>query len=512
MMRHAGLVSVATLLSRILGYVRDALVAGAFGGGALTDAYYAAFRLSNLFRRILGEGPLSTAFVPVFSEHLVREEGNHARSFFYALFTFLSVVLVGVVLVGILASPLIVTLGAGGFKSAGGDTFHRTVALTRLMFPFLFFVCLAALSSAALNAKGYFFLPAVAPSMLSVATIGYIFLIKKWTLNPLAGLAISTSVGGALHFLMLLPALKRANLSPRWRWDPTHPDILKVGLLVLPAVWGLSVDQINGYVDTICASFLMEGSVTALYNSSRLMQFALALFGMSVSTATLPHLSLSAAEGDWMAFKKNLNFSLRMTLFLVVPAMTGLIVLARPIVQVLFEHGQFTSEQTTLTAYALVGYVVGLPAYSLVKVLVTAFYARRDTRTPVRVATLCLFVNVVGNFILMKPLGVAGLAIATSMASFVNVGVLIVSIRKQVGLLGGRLIARTLGLTVLASLLMAGVSLSVFHFGFGGLMLRVPVAVMGGVLVFGVTARVLRMDEYFQVRELLIRGKKDEVG
>lgn len=503
--RHAGAVSFATLLSRILGYVRDALVASAFGGGHLTDAFYAAFRLSNLLRRMLGEGPLSTAFVPVFSEHLAKHEPKEARDFFQSLFTSLGLLLLVIVGVGILASPLIVSLAAGGFKSTNPATFDLTVTLTRQMFPFLFFVCLAAIGSAALNALGHFFIPALAPAMLSVVTIVYVLCIKQWAMDPMQGLALSTTVGGALHLAMVWPLLRREGMAPRWKWNPGHPDIRRVTLLILPALWGLSIDQVNAYVDTICASFLQEGSVTALYNSNRLMQFALALFGVSISTATLPHLSMSAAREEWGAFKENLNFSLRMTLYLVIPAMVGLIVLARPLVQTLFQHGLFTEQQTLMTASALAAYTLGLPAYALVKVVVTAFYARKDTKTPVKVATLCLIINMVGNVLLMGRWGVAGLAFSTAFASFVNGGILLWLLRQKMGLLGGRKILRTLVGSGIASGLMAVGAWTTLRWGFGPLAVRAVGAVGVGTALYLLFTWVGRMNEFGHLREIFRR-------
>lgn len=503
--RHAGLVSVATFFSRLLGYVRDALVASAFGGGHVTDAFYAAFRLSNLFRRMLGEGPLATAFVPVFSEHLAKHEPREARDFFHTLFTTLGFLLLVIVGVGMVGSPWIVSLAAGGFKSAEPGTFERTVTLTRLMFPFLFFVCLAALSSAALNALGHFFIPALAPAMLSVTTIVYVLCLKQWALNPIQGLAISTSVGGLLHLALMWPALRSEGLAPRWRWNLGHPDLKRVGLLVLPALWGLSIDQVNAYVDTICASFLMEGSVTALYNSNRLMQFALALFGISISTATLPHLSMSAARAEWGAFKENLNFSLRMTLFLVIPAMVGLIVLAQPLVYTLFQHGLFTARQTDLTAAALVAYTLGLPFYALVKVLVTAFYARRNTKTPVKVASICLAVNMVGNLILMRRWGPAGLAFATALASFVNGGVLLFLLRRDMGLLGGRRILKTALASGVASGVMAVGAWALLRWGPGPVPFRALGAVLVGTGFYLLLTWLFRMEEFGHLREMIRR-------
>jgi putative peptidoglycan lipid II flippase len=510
--QHAGLVSFATFLSRVLGYVRDALVASAFGGGHVTDAFYAAFRLSNLFRRMLGEGPLATAFVPVFSEHLAKHEPREARDFFQTLFTSLSVVLVVIVGIGMVGSPWIVSLAAGGFKSAEPGTFELTVTLTRLIFPFLFFVCLAALSSAALNALGHFFVPALAPAMLSVTTIVYIVCLKQWALSPIQGLAISTTVGGLLHFALLWPALRREGISPRWRWNWRHPDLKRVGLLVLPALWGLSIDQVNAYVDTICASFLVEGSVTALYNSNRLMQFALALFGVSISTATLPHLSMSAARAEWGAFKENLNFSLRMTLFLVIPAMVGLIVLAHPLVMTLFQHGLFTARQTDLTAAALVAYTLGLPFYAVVKVLVSAFYARKNTKTPVRVASLCLVINMVGNLLLMHRWGPAGLAFATAVASCVNGVLLLFLLRRDMGFLGGRQIVRTTLASGLASLVMAVGVWSFLRWGSGPVPIRALGAVVMGTGLYLLLTRGLRMEEFDHLRDMIRRRKTGDIS
>jgi putative peptidoglycan lipid II flippase len=507
--RHAGAVSFATLLSRILGYARDAVVAGAFGGGHLTDAFYAAFRLSNLFRRMLGEGPLATAFVPVFSDHLAKREPHEARDFFQSLFSTLALVLIALVVLGMWGAPWIVSLAAGGFKSAGPGTFDLTVTLTRQMFPFLLFVCLAALSSAALNALGHYFIPALAPAMLSVATLVYVLCIKSWALDPIQGLAISTTVGGLLHLAMVWPLLRREGMAPRFRWNPRHPDIQRVAVLVLPALWGLSIDQINAYVDTICASFLREGSVTALYNSNRLMQFALALFGVSLSTATLPHLSMSAARQEWDAFKDNFNFSVRMTLYLVLPAMAGLIVLAHPLVKTLFEHGLFTPDQTRLTVSALIAYTLGLPAYSVVKIVVSAFYARKDTRTPVKVATVCLIVNMVGNVVLMRRWGVGGLAFATAFASFVNAGLLMFLLRKNIGLLGGRKMARTLAVSGGASALMAAGALGFLNLVPGPLAVRALGAVGVGVVLYLGLTWLLRMDEFSHLRDLLSRRKSD---
>ncbi len=496
--RHAGLVSFATLLSRVLGYARDALLASAFGGGHLTDAFYAAFRIPNLLRRILGEGPLTSAFVPLFTQHLEKGERLEAKRFFQTLFSTLAVLLTVLVGLGILFAPQITHLIAWGFH-ADPAKFDLTVRLSRVMFPFLLFVCLAAIASGALNSLGHFFLPALAPAMLSVAEIGFVvFLIKRWS-RPMDGLAWSALAGGVLHFAVLLPLLSRENILPRWRWEPQHPEIRRVGLALLPAVWGLSADQINAFFDTLCASFLVEGSVTALYNSNRLVQFPLALFGIAVSTAALPSLSAAAARGNWGEMKGTLNLSLRIVLFSILPAMGGLLILGRPVVELLFEHGQFTPRATLLTVSALNAFALGLPAFAAVKVLVSAFYSLKDTGTPVRVATLCILVNMAGNVAFMGRWGVGGLAFATTLASLVNAGVLLVLLRRRLGLLGGRRLAKTFLQSLVACGAMTAAVFAVLTLLPGGRLAQVPLAVLAGALAYLGTARAMRMEELSHV-------------
>jgi putative peptidoglycan lipid II flippase len=285
-------------------------------------------------------------------------------------------------------------------------------------------------------------------------------------------------------------------MSPRWRWEPFNPDVVRVTLLLVPAIWGLSIDQINAYVDTVCASFLREGSVTALYNSNRLMQFALALFGTAVSTATLPHLARAVSKEDWAGMKNNLNYSLRLTIFAVLPAMTGLVVLAHPIVRVLFEHGRFTPENTTLTVSALVAYTLGLPAYSAVKILVSAFYAMKDTKTPVKAATWSLVVNVAGNVLLMWKWGVGGLAAATAVASAFNAAYLAGLLRRKIGPMGGKRILST-----------------ILRFCPGPLLVKVPAAVLTGTAAYMLLARAADMEEYGHVMGMVLRrGLSGEEG
>jgi putative peptidoglycan lipid II flippase len=261
-------------------------------------------------------------------------------------------------------------------------------------------------------------------------------------------------------------------------------------------MWGLSVDQINAFIDTICASFLLEGSVTALYNSNRLMQFPLALFGIAMSTATLPSLSASAGRQDWGEMKNTLTFSLRIVMFAIFPAMTGLLVLGVPVVELLFEHGRFTHAQTLMTNAALVGFCLGLPAFAASKVLVSSFYSLKDTRTPVRVASGCLAINILGNLLLMERFGVFGLAVSTALASMVNAAVLFWAFRRRMGLMGGRRLFKTLFQSGVCAAVMA---LAVWGVNQGlsvNLAVRVPSAVMAGADVYMILARFLGMEEF----------------
>ena len=411
----------ATLISRVLGFARDALVAHIFGGEVLTDAFYTAFRTSNLLRGLLAEGAMSSSFIPVFSRALKHDSREEVQDFLNSTFTVLTTVLVAVVVLGMIFSRQLTHVVAPGFE-ANPAKFAMTVEITRWIFPFFLFICLSAFLSGALNSLKHFFVPAVAPAMLSVMQIAYLlgFARRSSVETQMIGLAVAVVLGGAAHFLLQVPILRRDGFSLGWRWQWRHPHLLEVGKLMAPAIIGLSVDQVNGFVDTICASFLVRGSVTALYNSNRIMQLPLALFGIGVATVSLPTLSDHSADRDYAELNETLHASLRLMFFAVAPAAVGLILLARPVIVLLFQHGKFTPFATGLTVSALRYYCLGLLAYSAAKVLAGAFYSLHDTRTPVRIAAVSMLLNVVLNLLLMVPLGVGGLALATAISSWVN--------------------------------------------------------------------------------------------
>lgn len=496
--RSAGVFTGATLLSRILGYARDSLVANFFGAGIAADAFYAAFRISNLFRRLLGEGALSASFIPIFSDYAEKHGEEKTKHFFQATFTVLLVILVVLTAIGILLSPQITSVIAKGFKETP-ERFELAVTLTRSMFPFLLFVSLAALISGVLNTYRIFFIPAFAPASLSLTEIAYLLALAP-ALSPqnqVIGLAASVAVGGFFQLAMQLPSFYKAGFSLKWRWEPKHPGVQRVGKLLGPITLGSSADQINAFFDTFFASFLAQGSVTALYYSNRVMQLPLALFGIALSQVSLPSMAASAARGDIEHLKDTLNFSLRLTLFMIVPACAGLILLGKPIVEVLFEHGEFTPQATELTNYALFFFSLGLVAFAAVKLLANVFYALQNTRFPAKVAAGCVLLNIVLASVLMHPLQVGGLALAGTISSWINALLLVMGLRKKIGLLGGKRILKTFLKSLLACAAMAAFCIALYNIDWHPhRAIKLFTGIAGGAAIYLLCAKILRMEEW----------------
>jgi len=455
--RHLSGFTLATLASRILGYARDAAIAFVFGGGSLTDCYYAAFRIANFLRRTLGEGALNACFVPVFTAE--RRKGHvAAREFFASLWTGLAVVTGSLVLLGIWqARPIVLSLTYG--FAADPAKLELTVSLTRILFPHFFFVTAAALTQGALFSLRHFFWPALSPLAFSAAILVYLGLFRSGSL-PLddlhagvLGLAAAATAGSALQWLLQLPLLRREGFQPAFRSPAAHPGVRQVLTLMGPALVGVAMDQVDALVDTVFASFLRSGSITAIYNSNRLMQLPLALFGVSTATVALTHLSEHAGRGEILAFRRTLEDALRLTAFILLPACAGLIVIAQPCVQLLFEHGAFTPQATRLTAGVLAFYSLGLLAYAWAKVLVMAHYSLRDSATPVKAGCAKVVLNIFFCLALVGPMEVNGLALAASLSSWLCVGWLLwtlhLKVRLPEGLLQGIL------LPLVASLAMA---------------------------------------------------------
>ncbi|MBF0162790.1 MAG: murein biosynthesis integral membrane protein MurJ, partial [Magnetococcales bacterium] len=458
LMRAMGTISLFTLLSRIAGFVRDMVIAHSFGAGSGADAFFVAFKLPNFLRRLFAEGAFNTAFIPVFSDYVARGDLEATRQAAQAIFTALLTILLAVVALGELGTPYLVYIAAPGFADQA-ETFQLTVELTRITFPYILFISLVALAGGILNSFHHFALPALNPVLLNLCLIfGALFLSPRLP-EPTMGLAIGVFLGGVVQLALLLPALKRIGISLRFRWRALpkasrHPAIQQVLTLMGPSVLGVSVAQINLLVDLFIASWLPAGSISYLYYADRLVEFPLGLIGIAMGTAILPSFSARVAHNDLDGLRQDLDFSLRLILLITIPATAGLLALGEPILALLFERGAFGDETTRLTAQALLAYGLGLSAFSAIKIAAPVFYAFKDTRTPVRIAIVCMLANIVFSLLLLVPLQHAGLALATTLSAFLNAGLLLYHLREKVGYRPGGAMAMLLGKTLLATALM----------------------------------------------------------
>lgn len=433
--RAAGVVSGATLLSRVLGFVRDLIIARIFGAGTATDAFFAAFRLPNTLRELLGEGALSAAFIPVFTESLTTRGRDAAWRLVWTVFTLLSSLLIFVSVAGILLAPILVRLIAPGFQALPSKL-NLAILLARIMFPYILLVGLAALLMAILNAMGHFATPALSPTMLNLAMIGCALYLAPHLDPPILSLAIGVLLGGAGQLLIQVPVAWRRGMSAHRGLHLNDPDIGRIAWLMAPGVAGLAVTQLNVFVGTLLASFLGEGSISVLYYAFRLIQFPIGIFGVAIATAAFPAMAKQAAGRSLAGVGATAAYSLRLVLFVTLPSMVGLLVFRVPIVQLLFERGAFDRTVTLATADAVFYYALGLGAYVSTRVLVPAFYSIQDTATPVKIGAIAVLLNIVASIVLMRPLGASGLALATALASFANLALLLRTLRRRLGSLG----------------------------------------------------------------------------
>lgn len=454
--KAAGVVGLATMLSRVFGFVRDVVVARFFGAGMATDAFFVAFRIPNLLRRLLAEGSLTVSFVPVFMEYLKKESRQDALELADIAFTLLSIILVAISVAGVLLSPLIVTVMAPGFTEFP-DKYSLTVFLTRLMFPYIFFISLVALCMGILNSLRHFTAPALSPVVLNIAMIAATLTLQSFFPEPITALAVGVIIGGILQLAMQFPFLLKLGVRLKPNFNFKHPGVRRIGLLMLPAAFGAAVYQINIFISTLIASFLPGGSVSYLYYADRIVELPLGVFAIAVGTASLPSLSEQAANGALDEMKKTVSFSLRLILFIAIPAMIAIVALREPIISVLFQRGEFDSRSTVLTAQALFYYALGLWAFSAIRVVVSAFYSLQDTRTPVYVGIAALVVNTACSLILMGPLKHGGLALATSIASAVNLLILHVILKRRIGPFLNSEFYRSVAKVAVSSLVMWGV-------------------------------------------------------
>ncbi len=452
--RAVGSIGLATLTSRILGFVRDVVVARAFGAGLLTDAFFVAFRIPNLFRRLLAEGALSTAFIPVFTDYLATRPRAEFNRMLRAVAGGLLLTLCAVSAVGALLAPWLVAVMAPGF-SAVREQLRLATTLTRLMFPYLIFAGLAALAMGVLNAHRRFFTAALGPAVLNVGMIAAVLLLAPRLQVPVLALAVGVLVGGLGQFAIQLPQLKRLGVPLRPSAEFSHPALRRVTRLLGPTVFGLAAVQLNVFVNTLLASLLPGGSISFLYYADRVVEFPLGVFGIAVATAALPPMAEQAARRDLRGLSETVNFALRLSCFVAVPASAGLWLLREPITRVLFERGRFGPEETLATAWALGFYALGLTAFAAVRIAAQAFYALGDTRTPVKAGIAAVALNVAAALALMGPLRHGGLALAASASAAANLAILLWLLRQRLGALGGRRILRSIGRVAAATAVMA---------------------------------------------------------
>jgi putative peptidoglycan lipid II flippase len=449
--RAATTIGTGTLLSRILGFLRDMVIARYFGAGMVADAFFVAFRIPNLWRRLVGEGSLTISFIPVYTEYLTQKSEEESRKVAHIAFTIAAVILLILTILGVFFSPILIRIIAPGFVHVP-EKFQLTVTLNQIIFPYLFFMGLFALCMGILNSHRHFFAPAIAPIFLNISIIVSVFLFYHTFQIPVISLALGVLAGGIIQFLFQIPFLWKKRITFRFNFDFRHPAIKRIGLLMIPGLIGTAVYQINVFIDTIFASFLPSGSVSYLFFADRLMEFPLGIFAIAVGMASLPSLSGLAAQGKIEELKETLSFTFRLVSFISVPAMVGLIALKTPIVNLLFQRGLFDYSATEKTAFALLFYSVGLWAIAGARTIVPAFYSLQDTWTPLKIALICLGANVIFIGIFVIPLKHGGLALATSLSSTLNLILLFWKLNMKLGKIDMRKNVKSLLRDILCSI------------------------------------------------------------
>ena len=448
-------VGALTMVSRITGFVRDAVVSHIFGAGAVTDAFNIAFTIPNLFRRLLAEGALSIALVPVFSEYAATRDRQALKRLYDSTLSVMAAALLFVTVLGVAFSPIVVKMFAPGFVS---DQFELAVVLNRVMFPFLTLVGLTSFFIATLYARRSFMVPAMAPILLNVSQIVFAVVLFAVVKPPILGLAIGVLCGGVLQLALESVTVGYGGYRPSFRWEPRHPDVKRMMFLLLPAILGIAVYQVNVMVSRALASFLPKASITYIYLSDRLLELPLGVFAVAVATVSLPTLAALASKKEWDSYRRTLSFAVRLTFFICIPAMAGLIALVKPVVSLLFQHGAFTSANTMDCAAVATMGLLGIWSVAGTRNVAQGFYALNDTKTPVKAAIVAFVVNAVFSLTLMGPLGAPGLTLSNSISSAVNFIYLAWALHKKVGGWGvGEVVSSALKSLVAATVMAAAV-------------------------------------------------------
>ncbi|MGA9573450.1 MAG: murein biosynthesis integral membrane protein MurJ [Lysobacterales bacterium] len=438
LLKSTATVGAATMLSRILGFVRDVVLAKMFGASGATDAFFLAFRIPNFMRRLFAEGSFSLAFVPVLSEYKASGDRRALRDLIDHVTGTLAGILLVLTSIGILAAPLVLSIFAPGWVEDKRPEFDLSAGMLRITFPYIMLISLTALSGGILNTFGRFLIPALTPILLNLSLIAAAVLLAGHLEVPVSALAWGVLVAGFAQLLIQVPALMRLGLMPRPRWGWRHSGVRRIIKLMIPTLFGSSVAQVNLLVDSMIATFLITGSVSWLYYSDRLLEFPLGVLGIALATVILPNLSQKHASASTAEFSATLDWALRLAVIITVPAAVGLIVMAEPILITLFQYDAFQPEDVRMSAYSLVAYSAGLPAFIAVKVLAPGYYARQDTTTPVKIAITAMVTNMLLNLLFVGLLlnrgfegPHAGLALASSVAAYLNALLLFRGLRKR---------------------------------------------------------------------------------
>lgn len=511
--RSAGIIGLATFCSRLLGFLRDVIIARIFGVYLYAQAFVIAFRIPNLFRDLLGEGAANAAFVPVFSEYTVKHTKEEFWELANVVLNLLLVILMSLTIIGIILSPLLVRLMAPGFV-VSPEKLEITIRLNRIIFPYILLVSLAAYSMGILNSLKHFAVPAFAPCLLNISIIIFALAFGE----GIKGLAWGVLAGGVLQLAIQIPVLYKKGFRLKLFNSFRHPAANEIARLMLPRVFSSGVYQLNNFVDSIFGSLSLivgEGGVAVLYFAYRLIQFPLGIFSTSLSQAILPHLSRQAAEGKLDELKQTLSFGLRATFFVMIPASIAFMVLAKPVIEGLFGGGKFDLYAINTTARVLIFYSLGLSAYAAIKITQSCFFALKDTVTPTKVSVLTLALNVIFNLILMFPMKLAGLALATSLSGIISSLVLFFRLRKRLSPFSARpLIFSFLKITC-ASLCMGGVCYFVARHSFipaGGVVFRLAnltYLVVSGMASYAVFCFIFRLREVLEIYSWLFKKRNN---
>jgi putative peptidoglycan lipid II flippase len=430
LVKSSAVVMSMTMISRIFGFIRDMVTAHIFGASVASDAFLVAFKIPNFMRRLFAEGSFSQAFVPVLSEYQKQKPRAEVQQFINAMAGTLSAVLLIVTCIGILLAPWVVRLFAPGFEVTG-PRFELAVTMLRITFPYLMLISLTAFSGAILNTYNKFWVAAFTPVFLNISMIVTAIFLAPHLHVPIVALAWGVFIAGVVQLSFQWPFLKKLGLLPRFKIDFHNQGVMRVLKLMVPALFGVSVSQINLLLDTLFASFLVVGSVSWLYFSDRLMEFPLGVFGVAISTVILPHLSRHHAAQSQLDFSLTLDWALRCVLLVGLPAAVVLAVISGPMLSTLFQYGKFDAHAVLMARQSLSAFAIGIAPFMLIKVLAAGFYAQQDLRTPVKIGIVAMFANMLFNLMLIWPLQHAGIALATSLASIINTGYLYYFLRKK---------------------------------------------------------------------------------